>query len=297
MRNSVKTICTLGFAPNLEKELEEKEKRDKTEAAGIAFLDRKIILVKKPHISHVPFYGFSRVLLHELSHLWLTNPYNSDSYIIDKWKKRFGLYKYPDTEDRIAEINTSWISDSKGYIKFLEEKSTTSREEALFIISLHLHNGYLRIYKGWKQYSEVRELNRYEIRKGKLAGTRREIYNNIQNLSRLIKTKVIFFLGEEVKVYPKGFKLALQRLSHNKIPVVLAKSDEEREELVRLIYIDLDIPIENFRVMTYEEAGIDLDKVDSYKMQILGIDDLHCIPLTPTKLKLHPELKEAEKNV
>lgn len=156
MFNSVKTICTIGFAPDLERELEEKEKIEGTQAAGISFLDRKIILIKKPYISHVPFYGFSRALLHEMSHLWLTNPYQPDSYVVNRWAERFGGYEYPHTEDEIVEKNTSWISDTKGFIKFAEGKSAKYKEKVLFIASLHLHNSYLRIYKGWGEYRDVK---------------------------------------------------------------------------------------------------------------------------------------------
>ena len=139
-------------------------------------------------------------------------------------------------------------------------------------------------------------MNRYEIRKGKVAQTRREIYNNIQNFSKL-KNKVVFFLGEEVKHNPSAFTLALDKLRNNNIPVVLAKDYQQKEELTKLIFVDLRIPIERFRVMTFEEAGIEPAKIDSYLMQILGIDGLNSIPLTPIKLKLHPELREAERRV
>jgi len=56
--------------------------------------------------------------------------------------------------------------------------------------------------------------------------------------------------------------------------------------------------------MTFEEAGfkppykrLRPGVENSYFMEILGTDDLHCIPLTPVKLDLHPELKDTRSRV
>ncbi len=122
----------------------------------------------------------------------------------------------------------------------------------------------------------IEELKHYKIKKGRLASTRRKIYDNIQDLSKL-KNKVTFFLEEELKTNPSAFTLALDKLeNNNNIPIVLVKDREERKELSKLI------SIERFRVMTFEEIGIGLDLIDLYTMQVLGIDGIHCMP---TKLE------------
>ncbi len=146
----------------------------------------------------------------------------------------------------------------------------------------------------------IEELNRYEIKRGRLARTKREIYDKIQDFNRFNKerqAKVVLFKSEEVIEYKSRFEEAIEKLGEDKIFVVLVDKHEEKEKFYKLIYIDYGIPLKRFRVMTYEEAGIDKSKVDTYLMQILGIDDLQCIPLTPRKFELHPELKEVETKV
>ncbi|MBU4502509.1 MAG: HPr family phosphocarrier protein, partial [Nanoarchaeota archaeon] len=147
---------------------------------------------------------------------------------------------------------------------------------------------------------DIPELKRYKMRRGKVASSRREIYNNIQDFSRL-KNRIVFFLGDEVKSDISAFTLALQQLRSNNIPIVLVIDEEYKEKLTRQIYGDVTLKALlrrlKLKVMTFEEVGIDPAKVDSYKMQILGIDDIHSIPLTPLKLNLHPELKEVRTRV
>ena len=120
--------------------------------------------------------------------------------------------------------------------------------------------------------------------------------NNTHDLSEL-KNTIIFFIGEEVKKNGLAFRSALDKLGETNFVVILAADSQERDMLNSLIFGELGIPLERFRVMSFGEAGIDPSKANSYLMQILGLDNIHCIPCTPVKLRLHPELKEAEKRV
>ncbi|MBU4343551.1 MAG: hypothetical protein KJ902_03525 [Candidatus Omnitrophica bacterium] len=69
------------------------------------------------------------------------------------------------------------------------------------------------------------------------------------------------------------------------------------------IFLDeLGILEGSYEVMTFKqaglkEAGITPANIDSYYMQILGIDGIHCLPLIPAKLDLHPGLEEVRRRV
>lgn len=122
------------------------------------------------------------------------------------------------------------------------------------------------------------------------------IASNVQDLSEL-KNTVVFFIGEEVKKNSLAFRSALDKLGETNFVVILAADSQERDMLNNLIFAELGIPLERFRVMSFGEASIDASRVNSYIMQIFGLEDMHCIPCTPIKLRLHPELKEAERKV
>ena len=121
---------------------------------------------------------------------------------------------------------------------------------------------------------------------------------HLVDLKNLQKTTV-FFIGKQVKVYPHQFQKAIspEYLGTRNRPVVLVEDEEDINEMATFIYVDLGIDLieYNISIMTFENAGLDPNRINGYLDKILGIDDINCIPLTPTKLELHPELKEAER--
>ncbi|HIE14505.1 TPA: hypothetical protein EYP70_04465, partial [Candidatus Bathyarchaeota archaeon] len=116
---------------------------------------------------------FKKTLIHEISHLWLTNPLNSEYWRAQEdWLKRFkghnnrtdfisdyAFNSWIDKEaiegmrpagwfEDIVESNMEWVWNSKECIEKGEKGSQVLREKILFIARLHLENSYLRIYDG-----------------------------------------------------------------------------------------------------------------------------------------------------
>ncbi|MBU0759561.1 MAG: HIT domain-containing protein [Candidatus Omnitrophica bacterium] len=214
--------------------------------------------------------------------------------------------------------------EASGLIKARGMGRSTVYEELKWLIKM----GLVRRVKGKRDYYTLTQRGReltdkqakfvcgiealqgFSIPKGETRATRDKIYHNIQNLSRLKEDTVVFFLEEEVAQNPNAFEEALRKLGSNKYPVILFENEEEKQkfltehnDFINRICVDYGIE-DRLTFMTYKEAGIenperirDLEAENPYLMQILGIDDLHCIPLTPAKLRLHPDLQALKEHL
>ena len=127
-----------------------------------------------------------------------------------------------------------------------------------------------------------------------------KIDNEIQDLAKL-EDEVVFFFGKEITADRQIFERAFRKLPSNNRAIVLVENDTEKAPL-ELILDELGILKGSYEIMTFEQAGlikagVTSANIDSYLMQVLGIDNIHCLPLTPTKLELHPELEEVRRGV
>ncbi|MFH1782753.1 MAG: hypothetical protein ABH848_03955 [Candidatus Omnitrophota bacterium] len=112
------------------------------------------------------------------------------------------------------------------------------------------------------------------------------------NLEDLQDTS-IYFLASQIASGAeavKDFKDALDKLSNNDKIVVLVDSGKEKD--FENFCIDNKIDV-RFDIMSFEDANIQKDKIDSYRTPILNINNLRCIPLTEDMLSANPELQKA----
>lgn len=126
------------------------------------------------------------------------------------------------------------------------------------------------------------------------------IDNEIQDLVKL-EDEVVFFFGKEITADRQTFKSAFEKLPTNNRAIVIVENDTKKAPL-ELILDELGILEGSYEIMTFEQAGlikagVTPADIDSYLMQVLGIDGIHCLPLIPAKLKLHPELEEVRRRV
>jgi len=136
------------------------------------------------------------------------------------------------------------------------------------------------------------------------------------DLSQLSDT-VVLFLGQEVESHRDAFTSAFGQLGNNCRAVILVRNDTEEEKrdngdneakrrILRIITDKGLLDDNRWEIMTFEEAGLtqengidprkldpDAEDEDTYLMQILGIDELYCIPLTPEVFERHQELEAA----
>ncbi|MDP2911230.1 MAG: helix-turn-helix transcriptional regulator, partial [Candidatus Omnitrophota bacterium] len=128
------------------------------------------------------------------------------------------------------------------------------------------------------------ELSLVHVKNSVIMHTKKSIYDNIKDLSRR-RDGDIFFFGDEIKNSPANFKKAVKALRKRISVKVLAEDEAEKSELLPAFK---NMGLTQCQVVTYREAHLTSDEAVSYRKQILGIDNMHCIINLPSAQMLSP---------